>query len=87
MDFIKEDRKWKIWHLCVCAEFDTPFEKSWVENSEEQRLDGPSPGTVMESDKPGIYEGHSTRRVLPPNHPHPPGHYEKFSKTVSYRLK
>jgi hypothetical protein len=31
VDFIKEEGKWKIWHLHVYGLFRTPYEKSWVE--------------------------------------------------------
>jgi hypothetical protein len=31
MDFIKEDGKWKIWHLRTYVEFNSPFQKSWTE--------------------------------------------------------
>jgi hypothetical protein len=30
-DFVKEDGKWKIWHLVPCILFYTPYDKSWVE--------------------------------------------------------
>jgi len=30
MDFIKEDGKWKIWHLRTYVEYYSPFDKSWT---------------------------------------------------------
>jgi hypothetical protein len=30
MDFIKENGKWKIWHLRTYVEFYTPYEKGWA---------------------------------------------------------
>lgn len=32
-DFVKEDGKWKFWHLRVYGIFFTPYEKSWVESA------------------------------------------------------
>jgi len=33
MDFIKEDGKWKIWHLRTYVEYYSPFQKSWTESN------------------------------------------------------
>ena len=32
-DFVREDGKWKFWHLRVFGIFFTPYDKSWVESS------------------------------------------------------
>jgi hypothetical protein len=33
IDFVKEDTEWKIWHFHVYNDFDTPYEKNWVQNA------------------------------------------------------
>jgi hypothetical protein len=51
MDFIKEDGKWKIWHLRTYVEYYSPFQKSWTESNlaaptgsaNEQKMGGGAP--------------------------------------------
>ena len=86
VDFIKEDGKWKIWHFCVFMDFGCPFEKSWVEASEEQRLAPPAPQAMKlnaEPNRPAAgYKTYSTRGLW--QMPKPPEPYRTFSETFSY---
>jgi len=38
VDFIKEDGKWKIWHMTGYVTFRTRFDRSWVETAEPDPL-------------------------------------------------
>jgi len=49
VDFIKEDGKWKLWHLHVYGIFHTPYEKSWIESPAFGRPDLPED---LKADKP-----------------------------------
>jgi hypothetical protein len=84
VDFIKEDGKWKIWHFSVYMDFSCPYEKSWVEASEEQRLAGtPPPTAPIKPDLPPPgYKTYSTRELW--QMPRPPEPYRTFSETFSY---
>jgi len=90
IDFIKEDGKWKIWHFNALCDFFTPYEKSWVDSSEERRLN-PALGPVGPSgkrDMPGLGTvDYSTRRVQAMDFPKPPEPYRTFSETFSYGPK
>lgn len=70
-DFVKEDGKWKIWHLYVVADFSTPYEKSWVESYMEHPMA-----------KPGTYPGY-TPFTVPKFYPKPPEPYETYRDTFS----
>lgn len=87
IDFIKEDGKWKIWHFNALCDFFTPYEKSWVESSEERRLH-PEGAPMMMGDKRDVPSlgtvDYSTRRVQPMDFPKPPEPYRTFSETHSY---
>lgn len=52
VDFVKEDGKWKIWHLLMCGMFRTPFEKSWVD-SEPLVMTFPD---ELKADRPSTYK-------------------------------
>jgi hypothetical protein len=85
IDFVKEDGKWKIWHFCVYRDFSTPYNKSWVEASEEKRLaDTGVQSQSRNSDLPPAENNneYSTRRVW--SIPKPPEPYRTFSETFSY---
>jgi len=85
IDFIKEDGKWKIWHFNALCDFSTPYDKSWVESSEEMRLNPRPPMMGGQRDVPGLGTvNYSTRRVQPMDFPKPPEPYRTFSETFSY---
>jgi len=87
IDFIKEHGKWKIWHFNALCDWSTPYEKSWVESSEERRLN-PGGDFMMLNDKrdlPGLgTENYSTRRTQPNDYIKPPEPYRTFSETFTY---
>lgn len=89
IDFIKEDGKWKIWHFNVFCDFFCPYDKNWVEASEEKRLAGfdqtPELHGGLKPDRSPIgYQEYSTRRVQAADFPQPPEPYRTFSETFSY---
>jgi hypothetical protein len=85
VDFVKEDGKWKIWHFHVYTDFQTPYEKSWVETSLEPKLPPTFPPDFPKSNKPMTvdYPQYSPFTV-PKNEPRPPAPYETFDDTFSY---
>jgi hypothetical protein len=87
IDFIKEDGQWKIWHFNALCDFSTPYEKSWVESSEETRLNPPTGPHFMRDTRDAAPLGtvdYTTRRVQPMDFPQPPEPYRTFSETFSY---
>lgn len=95
MDLIKEDGKWKIWHLRTYVDFYTDIKKSWIDDNlaapHLQSADGAGvkeePGVSFEMAKPDIkgnfYEGYHINRipVLNPDMPQP---YCTFSEVKPY---
>ena len=87
VDFIKEEGKWKIWHLFVGKDFTTPYEKSWVNSV----LDSESPPQLEDAPgfpKPNAKSLHSYSEYSPFKvagfKPRPPKPYRTFSETFSY---
>jgi hypothetical protein len=87
VDFVKEDGKWKIWHMFVGKDFSTPYEKSWVEAA----LDS-TPGIQLDvlpdfpkPNAPSLkpYGGYSPFKVAQ-FEPIPPVPYRTFRETFSY---
>ena len=85
VDFVKEDGKWKIWHFHIYTDFQTPYEKSWVETSLEPKFPPAFPPGFPKSNKPMTvdYPPYSPFTV-PKNEPRPPVPYETFVDTFSY---
>ena len=85
VDFVKEDGKWKIWHFHVYTDFQTPYEKSWVETSIEPKIPPAFPPDFPKSNKPMTvdYPQYSPF-TIPKNEPRPPVPYETFDDTFSY---
>jgi len=86
IDFIKEHGKWKIWHFNALCDWSAPYDKSWVEASEERRLNPDKfPRMGGKRDVPGLGTvDYTTRRVQPMDFPRPPEPYRTFSETFSY---
>lgn len=87
VDFVKEDGKWKIWHLYVGTDFCTPYETSWVESALAPAA-GPefeNSGSFPETNAPRalVYEEYSPFKVAK-FAPKPPVPYKTFSETFSY---
>lgn len=86
VDFVKENGKWKIWHLRVYTDFLTPYEKSWVESSLEPGPPHVEPEGFPKPNKPPTlpaYKEYSPFTV-PQYAPRPPEPYKTFSETFSY---
>jgi hypothetical protein len=78
VDYIKENGKWKIWHLHTYPIFKVPYEKSWTESP--PNLSGPRrpiPESVK-PDKPTTYVWEYTREGVYENIPAPPEPYETW---------
>jgi hypothetical protein len=80
-DFVKEDGKWKFWHLQVYGLFFTPYEKSWVEESihaEEMAL----PDELKPARKTTYWTSYTStsKQVLIPAPPEP---YETWDESMS----
>lgn len=80
VDFIKEDNKWKIWHLLMCGMFRTPFEKSWVE-AEPVTMSFPQ---ELKADRPSTYHWMWRPRLALQNVPEIPEPYEKWRESKAY---
>ncbi len=85
VDFVKEDRKWKIWHFHVYTDLMTPYEKSWVEQSLEPSPTPEFPPGFPKPNRPAItsYPQYSPFTV-PQFEPKPPEPYRTFDETFSY---
>ena len=85
VDFVKEDGKWKIWHFHVYTDFQTPFEKSWLDTSLEPKLPPAFPPGFPKSNKPMTDDyTHYSPFTNPKNLPRPPVPYKTFKDTFSY---
>jgi len=85
-DFVKEDGKWKIWHLHVYGIFVTPYEKNWIEGSGEIPVDISSRvPDELKADRSAthpfwLYSPTKTTE----NVPAPPEPYETFDEKAAY---
>ena len=81
-DFVKEDGKWKFWHLRVFGIFFTPYEKSWVHvsNAEGELI---LPDELKPDKKTTYWTNYSPegKAVLAPAPPEP---YETWDESMSY---
>jgi hypothetical protein len=84
IDFVKEDGKWKIWHMHTFVIFVCPYDKSWTEVAYQQRgLDLPAekaPDRIKPYPPLNMY-GIDKRQI---NVPVLPEHYATFNETTSY---
>jgi hypothetical protein len=85
VDFVKEDGKWKYWHFSIYTDFNTPYEKSWVENYFEPRPPAEPVPEELKANRPSTfkYQEYSpyTQAKLAPRPPEP---YRTFKETFSY---
>jgi SnoaL-like domain len=85
VDFVLEDGQWKIWHMLICMDFVTPFERDWVDqilNPGETFGDaGPLP--AANAQPLSSYKPYSPFEVAQLG-PQPPAPYQTFSDTFSY---
>jgi hypothetical protein len=81
VDFVKEDGKWKFWHLRVYGIFHTPYDRSWVKTT-ELAINVPIPDE-LKPDRPSIFWTYSPT-VKIENEPAPPEPYETWDESTSY---
>lgn len=81
-DFIKEDGKWKIWHLHVYGIFFCPYEKSWIEAPEHPAMDFLP--KELQADRPPTYTWEYTPTGLTELVPAPPEPYQTWDESMSY---
>jgi hypothetical protein len=98
MDFVKEDGKWKIWHLRTYVDFYSDINGSWLD--EKSNIAAPSaqskdsgagikeePGasfmTTKPTEKGNYYEGYNLKRK-PQFNPVPPQPYCTWKDTTAY---
>jgi hypothetical protein len=85
-DFVKEDGKWKIWHLRVYGIFATPYDKSWVESQPQPgKPAGPPPmPPEFAPDRPAHEFWQYRGDLAFPNEPVTPEPYETFDEAMAY---
>jgi len=86
IDFVKEDGKWKFWHVHVYAIFYTPYERSWVETAklEGQAEAAPSLPDELKADRPATYRWMYNLTAKTENVPAPPQPYETWDESTAY---
>jgi hypothetical protein len=82
IDFIKEDGKWKIWHLHVYGMIWTPYEKSWVEACGSPSMDFLP--EELRADRPPTYNWLYQPTLETEYVPVPPEPYETWDESTSY---
>lgn len=80
-DFIKEDGKWKIWHLHMYHIFSTPYNRSWADKDPTPKKS--HPGNIK-ADRPISYSWEYSPDVAPENVPAPPTPYDTCDESRSY---
>jgi hypothetical protein len=83
-DFVKEDGKWKFWHLNVFGIFLTPVNKSWVEESLPPYTGKIKLPDEVKPDRVTAYWTTYSPTRLQPNVPEPPEPYETWDEATSY---
>jgi len=88
VDFIREGREWKIWHLHVYGIFFTPYDKSWVESSLQPAFAPPTFDMLPEAHRPDRAPTtnweYKVDKKYPSDQPLLPVQYPTFDKTFSY---
>lgn len=82
-DFVKEDGKWKFWHLGVFGIFLTPYNKPWTEQSLPAGGGPELPEEYKPDKKTTYWTSYSTtgKQDLIPAIPEP---YETWDESTSY---
>lgn len=70
LDLVREDERWRIWHLLSVYCFASPYEQSWVDAAA-------APNAVTLCNPYSLHTGY-------PHPPAPPKPYHSFSDTFSY---
>lgn len=85
VDFLKEDGKWRLWHIRVYTDFMSPYEKSWADHAIEQMEKPPqeSAGLIVEpKPRANPYKSYGPLTV-PRLDPVPPKPYETYDEAFS----
>lgn len=83
VDFVKEDGKWKFWHLHLYSIFGCPYDKSWIDAPEHPNL--PPIPDELKPDRPPTYHKEYSPNAVVEYVPVPPDPYEIFDEaTASY---
>lgn len=80
VDFVKEDGQWKIWHMRVCTDFETPVGGNWTRDAmfEHEGVEIPAP-----TETGSYYASWNPDRVAMVDPPMPEP-YDTFANTFSY---
>ncbi len=88
IDFVKEDGDWKIWHFHVYNDFDTPYEKNWVQNAIDTGRQGgvttARPGLEQYFTPTVFHKSYDPKVDNNPLNPPPPVPYCHLEDTFSY---
>ncbi len=82
VDFVKEDGKWKFWHMHIYVIIHTPYDQSWVESARDDMPFGPIP-KELEADRPVTYHWMYNPKIVTENVPKPPEPYETFDEDMA----
>ena len=80
VDFIKEDGQWKIWHMTVFTDIESPVKQNWGSSTmyAHEGVEIPAPTEAGE-----FYQGYGAEYVSTLNPPYPEP-YDTFANTFSY---
>jgi hypothetical protein len=84
IDFVKEDGKWKFWHVYTYGLIYTPFEKSWVEIARAKAEGIPSVPDGLKPDRPATHKWMYSLTAKTENVPTPPEPYETWDESTAY---
>lgn len=80
VDFVKEDGQWKIWHMLLCTDFETPLGGNWARDPMHSHEGVPLP----EPTETGVYYRSYTPDYVSAVYPPLPEPYDTFANTFSY---
>jgi hypothetical protein len=84
VDFIKENGKWKIWHIHTYPIFKVDYYKSWIDTTPLTSLPLSGVFEALKPDKPTTYLYEYTKNRVYENIPAPPEPYETWDgKTMA----
>jgi len=85
VDFVKEDGKWKIWHMNIVYDISSPLDAEYGMDYTKYKAStgGGSSYLTMNKPNPNPYQPWSPLRI-PQNQPRIPEPYYTFSETFSY---
>ncbi len=85
VDFIKEDGKWKIWHLLLTGDINYRQDQSWVDNMNPPFVRTvPDEQTMVHDLTRKVPHRHYSNKTLPQDDPKLPEPYETWDESISY---